>query len=55
VKSIIYEYNGKILRTPSEKEVEGIIAKCRYNPRQLNIGGEDDKMIKKVIEKNQQS
>lgn len=55
MKSIIYEFNGKILRTPSEEEVENIIAKCRYHPRQLDITGEDDKMIKKVIERNQQS
>mmetsp|Transcript_25323 Transcript_25323/g.22348 ORF Transcript_25323/g.22348 Transcript_25323/m.22348 type:complete len:166 (+) Transcript_25323:53-550(+) len=33
IASIIYEYNGEILRTPNEKEVEWIISKCRYNPR----------------------
>lgn len=52
VKSIIYDYKGQMLRTPSQAEVENVLAKCRYNPRLLDISGEDDKMIRKVIEKN---
>ena len=37
IKSIIYRYDGSILRTPSEQEVENIMLKCRYNPRQSLI------------------
>jgi hypothetical protein len=33
VKSIIYRYDGTIHRTPSEKEVENILKRCRYNPK----------------------
>jgi hypothetical protein len=33
VKSIIYRYDNSILRTPSEKEVENILKRCRYNPK----------------------
>ncbi|KAL4497896.1 hypothetical protein ABPG72_000651 [Tetrahymena utriculariae] len=51
IKSIIYEYDGKILRTPSEAEVENILKKCRYNPRKsLVITGENDKIIKSVTD-----
>ena len=55
IKSIIYRYDGSILRTPSEQEVENIVKKCRYNPRlELVITGDNDKVIKKVCEKNAQ-
>ena len=53
IKSIIYCYDGSILRTPSEQEAENIVQRCRYNPRlDLVITGENDKVIKKLIEKN---
>lgn len=46
VKSIIYRYDGSILRTPSEPEVENILKKCRYNPKKdFIIDGKDDKVI----------
>lgn len=46
VKSIIYKYDGSILRTPSEPEVENILKKCRYNPKKdFIIDGKDDKVI----------
>lgn len=49
VKSIIYTYEGHILRTPVESEVKFIMEKCRYVPKQVNIDGEKDKIIKKVV------
>jgi len=52
VASIVYDYAGQVLRTPSEKEVEWIVSKCRYNPR-TKLGvlkGENDRVIKKAIE-----
>ncbi|KRX05768.1 hypothetical protein PPERSA_09908 [Pseudocohnilembus persalinus] len=50
IKSIIYKYDGNVLRTPSEEEVEDIMKKCRYNPRKaLKISGDQDKIIQKVI------
>eukprot|EP00331_Platyophrya_macrostoma_P020155 CAMPEP_0176464638 /NCGR_PEP_ID=MMETSP0127-20121128/36675_1 /TAXON_ID=938130 /ORGANISM="Platyophrya macrostoma, Strain WH" /LENGTH=211 /DNA_ID=CAMNT_0017857171 /DNA_START=14 /DNA_END=649 /DNA_ORIENTATION=- len=53
VASIVYTYKGQVLRTPSEKEVEWVIEKCRYNPRKKGVlGGEHDKVIKKAIEKS---
>lgn len=52
VKSIIYKYDGSILRTPSEQEVEFILKKCRYNPKTDRIqSGIKDKVIQKMIEK----
>ena len=36
IYSIIYTYDGKILRTPDKKEVEFIMKKCRYNPNKLD-------------------
>lgn len=46
VKSIIYRYDGSILRTPSEGEVENILKRCRYNPKKdFIIDGKDDKVI----------
>ena len=53
VKSIIYTYEGSILRTPSEEEVKFIMEKCRYVPKLVTIGGEKDKIIKKVLTTNQ--
>lgn len=52
MKSIIYTWDGKILRNPSEQEVEFIMAKCRYVPKLVDIDGAKDFMIKKVIEKD---
>lgn len=49
VKSIIYTYEGQILRTPIEAEVKFIMQKCRYVPKLVNIDGEKDKIIKKVV------
>lgn len=49
VKSIIYTYEGKIFRTPAEEEVKFIMEKCRYVPKQVAIGGEKDRVIKKVL------
>ena len=52
--SIIYSYEGEILRTPSQAEVENIVKKCRYNPRVAlgDVSGYDDFIIKKVISDN---
>ena len=50
VKSIIYTFDGKILRTPEEDEVKFIMAKCRYVPKAIEIDGSKDKVIKKVLE-----
>ena len=36
IYSIIYNYDGSILRTPDKKEVEFIMSKCRYNPNKLD-------------------
>ena len=36
IYSIIYTYDGKILRTPPKKEVDFIMSKCRYNPNKLD-------------------
>ena len=57
IHSIIYSYDGEIKRTPSEKEVEWIVAKCRYNPRKNipPITGDDDKVVKKVRAENAQA
>lgn len=54
IKSIIYQYSGEILRTPHEDQVSRIVSECRYNPKILNITGAEDKMIRKVIEKNKE-
>ncbi|CAD8111804.1 unnamed protein product [Paramecium sonneborni] len=54
VKSIIYRYDGSILRTPSEPEVENILKKCRYNPKKdFIIDGKNDKVIQKMTQKSQ--
>ena len=50
MKSIIYTFDGKILRTPTEEEVKFIIAKCRYVPKAIDIDGKKDIVIKKVLE-----
>lgn len=50
VKSLIYAYDGNVLRIPSEKEVEVFLQTCRYNPR-VSLGpvsGEEDKIIQRV-------
>ena len=40
VASIVYTYEGQVSRTPNEKEVEWIIERCRYNPRNKGpLGG----------------
>ena len=39
VKSIIYTFDGQILRTPTEEEVKFILAKCRYVPKAIDIDG----------------
>lgn len=53
IKSIIYTYDGEILRTPAEDEVKFIMRKCKYVPKLVHIDGEKDKIIKKVIEGQQ--
>ena len=49
VKSIIYTYDGQIFRTPSEEEVNFIMAKCRYVPKAVDIDGDKDQVIKRVL------
>ena len=52
IYSIIYTYDGQILRTPDKQEVEFIIKKSRYNPNKLEytMKGEKDEVIQKVGE-----
>ena len=50
MKSIIYTFDGKILRTPTEEEVNFIIAQCRYVPKAIDIDGSKDRVIKKVLD-----
>ena len=47
IRSLIYNYDGSINRTPNQYEVDKIIAKCRYNPRVSlgEISGENDKVV----------
>jgi hypothetical protein len=54
VKSLIYSFDGKMLRIPLEKEVELFVQTCRYNPRVSKgpISGEEDKIIQRVILNN---
>lgn len=40
------------MRTPLEAEVKFIMEKCRYVPKLINIDGEKDRIIKKVIGSN---
>lgn len=50
VKSIVYNYDGKIHRTPTEQEVKFILEKCRYVPKAVDIDGSKDRVIKKILE-----
>ena len=50
MKSIIYTYDGNIFRTPSEEEVNFIMAKCRYVPKAVDIDGHKDRVIKRVLQ-----
>lgn len=38
------------MRTPSETEVQFIVQKCRYVPKEIDIYGDKDPVIRKVIQ-----